>query len=710
MHGWVLESDDARYSMAVRNDGTLRHRFLSLDAIPRGPASLGTDRHLEDIRTDVDDWEYPARGPFVFQEVALAATFGPADRDLNLAYVEHEIDAEGEAGRLRVRLADRYHPLVVDLYYQVEGDSGVFRRWAVIHNSGQTPVTLEEAGSFGLHRPPGRYVLHHLTGGWANEMNPVSEALHAGRKVLESRRGYTGHVHQPWFALTEEGSDYTVFGALEWSGNWRLSFESDLTGRLAISGGMSGFDFAHVLEPGAAFATPAAVVGIVSGGLDEAGRALHRYIREFVLPRRPQEETLPIIFEGWYTTFGRDMGADRLIQEAHRVAELGVELFIVTAGWYTTGDWVSREGDWYARPELYPNGLEEVADVVRELGMRFGLWWEPEVVAEESEVYREHPEWVYQFVVPGPQPRHHRLVLNLGRTDVYQHVRGDIFRLARQYQLDYFRTDMNRPWSELGDPTGESGPGRDLLWRHINNYYRILDELRAEFPNLIIENCAGGGGRIDLGLLRRTDTTWISDNVNQKARLSMFMGGTSSVPPIVCEKWMVDWTGRELPEQYEPYESVLGTNEPQPDADFLFRVCMMGHMGIGADVKRWSADWTARAKHYIALYKELRRTIQLGDLYRLTPPPPRDGMGEWASAAFVAPDQSEAVAFCYRLASELQSFRVRIPGLESGRVYELQLDSRPERWQRSGTEIAEHGVEVVVPSRFSSALLIARGG
>jgi alpha-galactosidase len=136
---------------------------------------------------------------------------------------------------------------------------------------------------------------------------------------------------------------------------------------------------------------------------------------------------------------------------------------------------------------------------------------------------------------------------------------------------------------------------------------------------------------------------------------------------------------------------------------------MMGHMGVGADVKRWSADWTARAKHHIALYKELRRTVQLGDLYRLTPPPPRDGMGEWAAAAFVAPDRSEAVAFCYRLASDLASFRVRIPGLESGRSYELRMDGRPERWQHGGAEIAENGVEVVVPSRFSSALLIAQG-
>lgn len=702
---WSLISGDACYSMALRDDGTLRHRFLKLNGGDGEVLARERELPLRDVSTDIDNWEYPARGPFVFQETAIAVLFGLADRDLNLAYIEQDIGADGRSDTLRIRLADLYHPLVVDLYYRSEGDSGVFRRWSIIRNSGQTPVTVEEAGSFGLYRPPGRYVLHHLAGGWANEMNPVSEVLHPGRKVLESRRGYTGHVHQPWFALTEEGGNYTIFGALEWSGNWRLSFDSDLDGRLAISGGLSDFDFAHVLEPGADFTTPVVVLGIASGALDEAARSLHRYIHKFVRPRRQQEDVLPTVFEGWYTTFGRDMGTERLIAEARRVADLGVELFIVTAGWYTTGDWLSNEGDWYARPELYPNGLEEVGEEVRRLGMRFGLWWEPEAVAEDSEVYRAHPEWVYQFSGAGPQPRHGRFVLNLGRPDVYQHVRDDMFRLVRQYDLDYFRTDMNRPWSELGDPTGESGPGRDLVWRHVNNYYRMLDELRTEFPDLIIENCAGGGGQIDLGTLRRTDTTWISDNVDQVVRLSMFMGATSFLPPAVCENWMVNWPDQDLEERYELHTS---GNEHKPDVDFLLRVCMMGHMGIGANIEQWPAEWVARAKHHIALYKELRRTIQFGDLYRLTPPPPRNGMGDWAVAAFVAPTGGEAISFCYRLTSDRESFRVRIPGLEPDQGYTLHLDGRPECWQRSGAEIAEHGIEVTVPNRFSSALLLAR--
>jgi len=698
---WVLTSGEVQYVMVLAEDGTLRHRYF-------GPAAARRDASAPDWlwrRGDVDDWEYPARGPLVFQETVLAVLFGPHDRDLHLVYTEHEIDADGVPGRLRLRLGDRYHPLVVDLYYQAEGEHGVIRRWAVVRNTGERPIILEEAGSFALYRSPGRHVLHHLSGSWAFEMNPVAEALHPGRKVIESRRGYTGHVHQPWFALSEEGGSATLFGALEWSGSFKFSFDVDAAGALAVAGGMSGFDFAHELEPGAAFTTPTMVLGAVAGDLDAAARSLHRYIREAVLPRRPNEETLPIVFEGWYTTYGRDMGAQRLIREARQVAELGVELFIVTAGWYSKDDWLSHEGDWHAHPELYPRGLEEVADEVRRLGMRFGLWWEPEAVAVDSDVYRQHPDWVYQFSGPGPQPVHGRLVLNLSRPDVYEHVRNDIFRLVRQYRLDYFRTDMNRPWSALGDPSGNSGPGRDLIWRHVNNYYRILDELRVEFPNLIIENCAGGGGRIDLGLLRRTDTTWISDNVDQLSRLSMFFGGTSFVPPIVCEDWMIDWPGREWGRHYEAW---LGPDWPQPDIDFRFRVCMMGHMGIGAAVEQWPAEWRERAKHHLARHKELRRTIQRGDLYRLTPPPPRDGSGEWAAAAFVAPDRSEAALFCYRLASSLESFRARIPGLDPARRYQVELDGRPGRWTSSGTELAEHGVEVAIPSRYSSALLIVR--
>lgn len=710
---WALSDGELLYMLGLDEDGALWHRYIGL--CPRRPPNRATGEWWEvppEWTYPFDDWweapprwEYPSRGPFVFGETVIASLFGPADRDLHLRYAEHQIDGD----RLLVRLADRYHPFTVDLYYELAPGSGVIRRWAEIRNDGKEPVTLEQAGAFAIFQPPGTYILHHLTGAGLNEMNPVRETLFPGRKVFESRRGLTGHAHQPWFALANEQRDWILFGALEWSGNWKLSFETDIAGALSIVGGMSDFDFEHRLEPGASFTTPAAAVGVVQGGPDDASRAMHRFIRRHVGPRRKSEDTLPVIYEGWVTTFGRDITAERLVRDAELVAGIGVELFIVTAGWYTsiedTFDFITREGDWRPRPEAFPNGLEEVAAAVRKQGMRFGLWWEPESVSVDSELFRAHPDWVYQFEPRGPRPtRHGQLVLNLGRNDVYDYVRDDIFRLVEQYELDYFRTDMNQSLRELGDPSGCSGPGRDLAWRHVTNYYRILDEVRAAFPDLIIENCAGGGGRIDLGTLRRTHTTWISDNVNQLVRLGMFMSATSFLPPTVCENWLV------YSVEHPPDEPPFGKAEwPRPDLDFQFRVCMMGHMGIGADLRYTPGDWKHRASHHIARYKELRRTIQHGDLYRLTPPPPRDGSGEWAAAVIVAGDQGEAVAFCYRLASEEPSFILRWLGLDRGRDYEIEVDGESERRRMKGAELSDVGLQVVVPERHSSALLIARG-
>jgi alpha-galactosidase len=709
---WALADGDLLYMLGLDADDALCHRYVGLSP-RRGPdRATGEWWEVPSEWTYPFDswweapprWEYPSRGPYVFGETTVASLFGPADRDLHLRYAAHEIVGD----QLVVRLVDRYHPLAVDLHYELTPGSGVVRRWAEIRNDGEEPVILEQAGAFAIFQPSGSYVLHHLTGAGLNEMNPVTETLAPGRKVLESRRGLTGHAHQPWFALATEQRDWILFGALEWSGNWKLSFETDIAGALSIVGGMSDFDFQHVLQPGASFTTPEAVVGVVAGSVDDASRAMHRFIRGHVMPRRKSEDTLPVIFEGWCTTFGKDMNAERLIKEAELVADIGVELFIVTAGWYTpvegTFGFVSREGDWRPWPEAFPNGLEEVAAVVRGQGMRFGLWWEPESVSADSELFRAHPDWVYQFQSRGPQPtRVGQYVLNLCRPDVYEYLRNDIFRLVKQYGLDYFRTDMNQSLRELGDPSGRSGSGRDLAWRHVRNYYRLLDEVRAAFPDLIIENCAGGGGRIDLGTLRRTDTSWISDNVNQLVRLGMFMGATSFLPPTVCENWMV------YSLFHPPEEPPFGRPEwPRPDLDFQFRVCMMGHMGIGADLRHASDEWKDRARHHIARYKELRRTIQHGDLYRLTPVPPRDGSGEWAAVAMVAGDQGEAVAFCYRLASAEPSFILRWPGLDPERDYDVEIDAGGERQRLSGAELGDAGLEVVVPERHSSALLIAR--
>ena len=709
--GWALDDGDLLYILGLDGTGALQHRYVGLPLERTDEGSGPWWRIGPDWSYPFDDWweapprwEYPARSAYVFGETTLAVSFGPNDRDCHLRYAEHDIDGH----RLRVQLVDAYHPLAVDLFYELAPGTGVLRRWAEIRNDGASSIPLEQAGALAFFQPPATHTLHHLSGTGLNELNPVEEILAPGRKVLESRRGLTGHAHQPWFALAAQERDSIVFGALEWSGNWKLSFEMDIGGALSVAGGMSDFDFEHVLEPGATFVAPGAVVGVARGGLEEAARAMHRFIRGHVSPTRPSGDPLPVIFEGWNATWGRDVTAERLIQEAKVAADIGVEVFIVTAGWYApvegTYGFLSREGDWEPWPDAFPDGLEPVAEVVRDLGMRFGLWWEPEAVASDSRLFRDHPDWVFQMEPRGPQPtKAGQLVLNLGRPDVYEHVRNDVFRLIDRYGIAYFRTDTNQSLREVADPSGASGPGRDLAWRHVAGYYRLLDEVRSRYPDLVIEDCAGGGGRIDLGILRRTDTVWLSDNVNQLVRLGMFMSATSFLTPAVCEDWVV------FSLEHSPDAPPFGRPEwPVPDDDFQFRVCMMGHLGIGADLHATSHEWNDRARQHIARYKELRPTIHGGDLFRLTAPPPRDGSGGWAALAIVAADRAEAVGFCYRLSSEERSFRFRVPDLTPEARYEVEIDGREGRRSVTGTELGDEGVDVEITDRHSSALLVAR--
>jgi len=702
---WALTGRDLLYIVGVDDEGRLRHRHFGPDARTRRVGDWWIGREpssdvFEEWWAATPDAEYPARGPYQFAETAVAVEFGPASRDLQLRYASQRIAGD----HLTITLEDKHQPLSIDLHYDVDPATDMIRRWAVIANRGPSPVILEQAATFSFLLDAGDYELHHLTGDGLNELNPVRETIRAGRKLLESRRGITGHQHQPWFALTTGES--VVFGALEWSGNWKLSFETDVRRTVCVIGGMSDFDFRHELAPGATFVTPAAVLGTARGGVDESARRMHEFIHKSVLASRASEATLPVIYEGWYASYGKNTIASSLIEEIERAAAIGVELFIVTAGWYAPieGDlgFLSRAGDWTPWPESFPHGLEEVGDAARSHGMRFGLWWEPEAVSTDSALFHEHPEWVFQTTAgPAPTP-HGRLVLNLARDDVRDHVLSDILRLVRRYELDYFRTDMNQPLRELADPSGRSGPGRDLAWRHVSNYYAILDEVRRQFPDLIIEACAGGGGRVDLGILRRSDTVWLSDNVNPLIRLSMFMSATSFLPPKVCEAWAV-WSSTQSPGRppFGNAQSIV------VDVDFAFRVCMMGHLGVGADLSRCPRVWTERAAHHIAVYKRIRETVQHGAVYRLTDAPARDGRSDWAAVAMVARDAREAVVFCYRLASSEDAFQAYVPGLNPTRRYIVSADSAPQQqWSVTGEELASDGLRIQIESRYSSALLI----
>ncbi len=348
--------------------------------------------------------EYVGWGSGLYMEPALKVTFADGNRDLELHYLSHTTVANG----FDVVLKDIGRPVYVTLHYTIEPETGILARSATIENRGATAFTIDQAAAAAWALPAGHYTLNYLTGRWAGEWTLNQEAVHAGARVIESRRGSTGHQANPWFALQAGASDEehgeVWFGALAWSGSWRITVEQDQLDAVRVTGGFNPFDFGFVLHPGESLETPAFYGGYSAHGLGGASRLLHRFENAHILPRTgAKTETAaaprprPVIYNSWEATeFRVDEGGQ--IALAERAAALGVDRFVMDDGWFgQRKDDHAGLGDWYVNKEKFPNGLKPLIDKVHGLGMDFGLWVEPEMVNPDSDLYRKHPEWVLSF-------------------------------------------------------------------------------------------------------------------------------------------------------------------------------------------------------------------------------------------------------------------------------------------------------------------------
>jgi alpha-galactosidase len=664
---WILEGTRAAYACGVQPDGWLQHLYWGPRLVhPRDYPEPGSrpEHAAGGFDPGVLPDEYPAWGGVRYGDPCLKLTYADGDRDLRLEYREHRIAAGGEG--LEVVLADP-HPaygLVVTLHYRLIPEEDLLLRWSEVENRGGGPVDLEVAASANWNLPPGAYELWHLAGAWGAETQVQRQPLAPGQVVLESRRGHTSHVANPFFALTPQGETGEAagrvwFGALAWSGNWRIAVRT--TGDWCqVTAGISDFDFRWRLEPGEGFATPACLGGFSSAGLGGMSRALHRYQRREVLPRAGTLR--PVLYNSWEAT-SFDVRVDGQMDLADRAAQLGVELFVVDDGWFGSRDDDRRGlGDWQPNPRKFPQGLRPLVDHVRQRGMQFGIWVEPEMVNPDSDLYREHPDWVLHFPHRPRSEQRHQLVLNFAREDVRAHIFGLLDRLLTDQAISFVKWDHNRTWSEPGWPTAPPSRQREVWVRHVRGLYEVLDRLRARHPEVAFESCAGGGGRVDLGILSRTEQVWTSDNTDAYDRLRIQEGFTLAYAPKAMMCWVThspSWTsGRQLP------------------LEFRFHAAMAGGLGIGDDIRRWTPAEMAQAAALVAQYKEIRPLVQGGDLHRLLSP----RGGDTAAVAYVAEDRSAAVLFVYRhRTGPLHPYRrahawIRLPGLDPEALYVVDGD------------------------------------
>src|SRR5271165_4119969 len=700
-----LDGGNCTYAFGVNERGELQTlfwggRLAANDQIP--PAHSFLEWASFDSSYTTTPQEYAGWGAGLFTEPALKVSFADGNRDLVL----HFVRATPNGSRsLEVLLKVISREIYVSLAYSIDAESGMLTRSASIENREKQPIRIEQAAAAQWTLPPGRYTLSYLTGSWAGEWTLNQEPIEAGARVIESRRGTTGHQANPWFAISrgpgqdnagaavaDEEHGEVWFGALAWSGSWRITVERSQLDAVRVTGGFNPFDFGYKLKPGEHLETPVFYGGYSDHGLGGASRLLHRFEIAHVLPRAPDPKPRPVIYNSWEATeFKVDEAGQSALAE--KAASIGVDRFVMDDGWFgqRKTDHAGL-GDWYVNPEKFPRGLKPLIDKVHSLGMDFGLWVEPEMVNPDSDLYRQHPDWVLSFPGRPRSEQRNQLVLNLARTDVRDYVEGFLDKLLTENDIAFLKWDYNRNWSEPGWDQVPADQQQRVYIEFIRNLYSILADLRRKHPKIEIESCSGGGGRVDLGILRYTDEVWPSDNTDPFDRLSMQDGFTYAYPPQIMMAWVTD--------------SPHWLNNRATSLTYRMLSSMQGSLGIGANLNHWSAEDFATAKRLIAAYHSVQRTIVRGSLYRLISP--RDGQA-FSATETVASDKNQAVVFAFANATqEGRGFPLlKLQGLNPDTEYQLSwiegnaLAGTPEA--ASGAWWMGHGILLDLRGDFKAA-------
>jgi alpha-galactosidase len=647
-----LDGGDSTYAFGVNERGELQTlywggRIAAHDSIP--PAHSYPEWASFDSSYTTTPQEFAGWGAGLFTEPALKVTFTDGNRDLVLHFVR--ATANGSQS-LEVLLKDISREIYATLRYSMDPESGILSRSAIIESREKQPVLIEQAAAAQWTLPPARYTLSYLTGRWAGEWTLNQELIQGATHVLESRRGTTGHQANPWFAISRDGGQDNTgiaggvdndigfhnneeqgevwFGALAWSGSWRFTVEKDQLDSVRVTGGFNPFDFGYKLHPGERLETPVFYGGYSHHGLGGASRLLHHFEIAHILPQAPDPKPRPVIYNSWEATEFKVDEAGQMVL-AEKAASIGVDRFVMDDGWF--GQRKSDRaglGDWYVNPEKFPHGLKPLIDKVHALHMDFGLWVEPEMVNPDSDLYRRHPEWVLNFSGRPRSEQRNQLVLNLARPEVRDYIAGFLDKLLTENDIAFLKWDYNRNWSEPGWDQVPVDEQRRVYVEFIRNLYSILADLRTKHPEVEIESCSGGGGRVDLGILRYTDEVWPSDNTDPFDRLSMQDGFSYAYTPQVMMAWVTD--------------SPHWLNTRSTSLAYRMLSSMQGSLGIGANLNHWTAEDFATAKRLISAYHSVQRTIVRGDLYRLISP--RNG-SEFSVTETVSSDRNQAVVFAF---------------------------------------------------------------
>lgn len=646
---------------------------------------------------------YPQFGLDCTLEPAMAVMYPDGNLSLDLRFQKAENIKGNHSDEWKFYLKDAVYPLEVTLHYRIYHDEDIIESWAGYQYSGKGFVELRQFASAYMPLPPGQYTMQHLHGSWASEHQMEEEILTHGSKILVNRDGVRNALtDHPSVMLgrdgLEENTGDVYAGILAWSGNYKINCTLDNSHRLHLIAGIDNFQSEYKLSKGETFVTPAWVMSYSNKGKGEISRTFHRWARKYALAHGEQERDILLnSWEGLY--FNVNMkDVCRMIND---FSGLGGEMFVLDDGWF--GKKYSRDsdrsslGDWEVSPGKLPDGLQALIDSCKRASIRFGIWIEPEMTNTISELYEQHPDWVIsQPNRPLKKGRGgNQLVLDLSNPKVQDFIFGVVDKLMTQYpEIAYIKWDANMSLANYGSNYLPANKQSHLYIEYHRGLRKVLQRIRAKYPDLLMQACASGGGRISYGILPYFDEFWTSDDTDAIERIYM-QWGVSQFYPAIAMGAHVSAARNHQTHKLIPLK-------------FRFDVAMSGRLGMEMQPKDFTPDEYKFAAQAISTYKQIRPVVQFGDLYRLISPYAQKNI---SSLMYVTPDKEEAVLFIYQLKHRFNPPfpRLTLQGLSSDASYEIcEINTADLKEQAkktiTGGFLMDQGIEVWLDKEYDSKI------
>lgn len=702
-----IHTDDVSLVLVVAENGSLLTRhFGGRIADPTPLADMQTYRRYGH---GSDDETYPAAGGRNFRSPALRVTHADGDLNTELRYLSHESRtlADRNVTRTVVRLADRVKPLDVELIFTTHARENVITARTVLHHREAAPVIVHEFYAPSMLLRAESYLLTHLHGGWAYEAQVEHTPLDHGITSIETRKQVRAtHSENPAFLLTLGSGSYdeehgeVVAGALAWSGNFRIGFERDEFDALTILAGANPYASEYPLAPGDSLRTPELIFTHTFAGAGGASRNLHDWARRYGV-WQGEDVRVPTLLNSWEGAYF-DFDVKTLTGMIDDAAAMGLEMFVLDDGWF--GNKYPRDndraglGDWEVNTAKLPGGLDRIASYAHAKGLKFGIWIEPEMVNPRSELAERHPDWIVRTAGrEAPQSRSQWL-LDLSNPAVQEFVFSVFDRtLQSSDKIDYVKWDANR---HVENPGSAYLPAQEQsrFWiDYTEGFYKVMERIRAKYPDVLIQACSSGGGRAEYGALKYFNEIWTSDNTEALCRARIQYGTSLFYPASVMGAHV-----SAVPSHQSGNVTPL---------KFRFDMACAGRLGMELQPKQMTDSEKAFARRAVANYKTYRDIVSDGDLYRIGSPYDPDGC---FGTLYVSKDKRRAVffAYCilYRGHTPVPLFR--LPGLDPAAGYtvrELNVD-RPRCWFDgrilSGDYLRQAGLNPPLQQMYDSGVFL----